>query len=249
LDHKARHRRALFFAPNAPTVMTGGTSMILRVGAAALMVFAATSSATAQREPPRRFPAEKFSPKPVQSPVQAPSSSAIAATVYSPWIKYCGTDNGNQPAEPVCLTVKEARLETGQFIAGAALVDNTAREQKHLRISLPLGIRLMPGARVFIDGEAMRTVPPLQCIASVCITGFEVTADFIAKLKRGDRLKLEGIDIPEKLEGLSISGWIATWPLADFARAFDGPPTDPKTFEVEQEELQNRIERERKRSN
>ena len=107
----------------------------------------------------------------------------------------------------------------------------------------------MPGARVFIDGEAMRTVPPLQCIASVCITGFEVTADFIAKLKRGDRLKLEGIDIPEKLEGLSISGWIATWPLADFARAFDGPPTDPKTFEVEQEELQNRIERERKRSN
>jgi len=110
----------------------------------------------------------------------------------------------------------------------------------------------MPGARVFIDGEAMRTVPPLQCIASVCITGFEVTADFIAKLKRGDRLKLEGVNTPIKLEGINTPGWIATWPLADFARAFDGPPTDPKTFDVDQkkrqEELLDRIERERKRS-
>jgi len=226
--------------------------MILRIGTAALMVFAATS-ATAQREPPRRFPAEKFSPKPVQSPVQTPSSPATAATVYSPWVKYCGTDKVNRLAEPVCLTVKEARLETGQFVAGAALVDNTARKEKHLRIALPLGIRLLPGARVFIDGEAMRTVPPLQCMASTCITGFEATADFIAKLKRGDRLKLEGINIPAKPEGIGISDWIATWPLADFARAFDGPPTDPKTFDADQkkrqEELQDRIDRERKRSN
>jgi len=95
----------------------------------------------------------------------------------------------------------------------------------------------------------MRTLPPLQCMAGVCIADFEVTADFIAKLKRGDRLKLEGVNTPVKLEGNNIPGWIATWPLADFARAFEGPPTDPKTFEVEQKELQNRIERERKRSN
>ena len=227
--------------------------MILRIGAAALMACAALSPAIAQREPPRRFPAEKFSPKPVQSPLQAPSSPATAATVYSPWVKYCVTDNGNQLAEPVCLTVKEARLETGEFVAGAALVDNSAQDTKHFRISLPLGIRLMPGARIFIDDEAMRTLPPLQCLASVCITGFEVMADFIAKLKRGDRLRLEGVGIPAELEGNNIPGWIATWALAGFAGAFDGPPADPKTLEADQkkrqEELQNRIERERKRSN
>jgi invasion protein IalB len=198
------------------------------------------------------LPAEKYSPRPVQS---APKNESAdhGAIVYSPWTKFCGTESRNPQVESVCLTVKEARLEAGQFLAGVALVEQAGNGKKLLRISLPLGIRLMPGARVFIDGEAMRTLPPLQCMASVCIADFEVTADFVAKLKRGDRLKLEGVNTPVKLESINIPGWIATWPLVDFAKAFDGPPTDPKTFDVEQkkrqEELQNRIEQERRRSN
>jgi hypothetical protein len=41
--------------------------MILRMAAAAFFVFVATSTAPAQREPRLPFPAEKFSPRPVQS--------------------------------------------------------------------------------------------------------------------------------------------------------------------------------------
>jgi hypothetical protein len=41
--------------------------MILPTAAAALFVFVATSIAFAQREPRLPFPAEKFSPHPVQS--------------------------------------------------------------------------------------------------------------------------------------------------------------------------------------
>jgi len=44
-----------------------GTCMRLRTAAAALLVFVATSIAFAQREPRLPFPAEKFSPHPVQS--------------------------------------------------------------------------------------------------------------------------------------------------------------------------------------
>jgi hypothetical protein len=43
-----------------------GTSMILRMAAAALFVMAATSAAHAQRAPRPPFPAEKFSTQPVQ---------------------------------------------------------------------------------------------------------------------------------------------------------------------------------------
>jgi invasion protein IalB len=194
--------------------------MVLRIATSLLMLFAATCVAEAER----RLPAEKYSPRPVQSAPKYESADR-GTIVYSPWTKFCGKDSQNPQAESVCFTVKEARLETGQFIAGAALMEQTGDEKKRLRFSLPLGIRLMPGARVFIDGEAMRTVPPLQCLPNICVTGFEVTADFIGKLKRGDQLKLEGIDVP---------GMVATWPLAEFSRTFDGPPTDPKRFEEDQ---------------
>jgi hypothetical protein len=55
-------------------------SMILRMAAAALFVMAATLTALAQRGPQLPFPAEKFSPHPVQpkqnsKPAQMPIAS------------------------------------------------------------------------------------------------------------------------------------------------------------------------------
>lgn len=128
--------------------------------------------------------------------------------------------------------MKEARLESGQFVSGAALIEQIGNEKKLLRVSLPLGIRIIPGARVFIDNEAVKTLPPLQCMASICFTDFEVAAEFIAKLKQGNQLRLEGVDLP---------GYVATWPLMEFATAFDGAPTDPKKFEEEQRRLQDQL--------
>jgi len=192
----------------------------------ALAVFIGTCAAPAQGEPQRlaerRGPPEKISPRPVQPSAQGLSSPATAATVYSPWTKFCGSDASDPQAGSVCLTVKEARLETGQFVAGAALMERAGDKKKLLRFSLPPGTRLMPGARVFIDDEAMRTVPPLQCMAKVCFTGFEVTSDIVARLKQGNQLKLVGIDSPSRT---------ASWPLAEFADALEGAPTDPKQFE------------------
>ena len=34
-----------------------------------------------------------------------------------------------------------------------------------------------------------------------------------------------------------------TLPLADFAKAYDGPPTDPKEFEAQQRKLQDELQR------
>ena len=184
----------------------------------------------------RRLPAEKVSPRPVQPPTQA---APAHGTVYSPWVKYCGTDPAKPEANPVCLTVKEARLETGAFLAGAALIERAGEEKRLLRISVAAGIRIIPTARVFIDGEAMKTLPPPECLPNGCFAGFEVTADMIEKLKRGELLRLEGINIP---------GWIASWPLEGFARAFDGAPTDPKKFEEEQRRLQDELLRLQKKA-
>jgi hypothetical protein len=65
------------FRLNVPAIMTE-TSMILRLVAAALFVFGTTSTAPAQRGQRPSFPAEKFSPRPVQP--KANSKPALLPT-------------------------------------------------------------------------------------------------------------------------------------------------------------------------
>ena len=53
--------------------------MILRVAAITLIVCVAASDAMAQRDRPTRFPAEKFSTRPVQPWLNAPAGLSSAA--------------------------------------------------------------------------------------------------------------------------------------------------------------------------
>jgi invasion protein IalB len=193
--------------------------MISRMAAAALVVFAATSAAPAQTTPK----AEKFSPRPVQ-PAPSPSASVLQLeTVHSPWTKFCGTDRNNPQAREVCLTVKEARLATGKFIAGAALIEQADEANKLLRITLPPGVERAPGARMFIDDEAPRSGSYVTCLPNGCFADFAIDQAFIAKLKTGRNLHLQGF-MPDDMVHYLL-------PLEDFARANEGPPTDPKAFE------------------
>jgi len=141
-------------------------------------------------------------------------------------VKFCGRDKTDLQAKDVCLTVKEARLETGQFVAGAAVIERAGSEQKLLRVTLPLGMQLMPGVRMFVDGEAPRTGPYVLCLPNGCMADFEVNGDFIAKLKKGRELQLQGINVPGQLASYLL-------PLGDFAKAFEGPPTDPAQHDQE----------------
>ena len=43
---------------------------------------------------------------------------------------------------------------------------------------------------------------------------------------------------------MAWAGRSAWWsPLGDFAKAYDGPPTDPKVFEEQQKKLQEELQR------
>jgi hypothetical protein len=73
---------------------------------------------------------------------------------------------------------------------------------------------------------------------------YEASDDMVQKLKKGQTLTIQAIN----LAGSAISFPL---PLTDFAKAHDGPPTDPKVFEEQQkklqEELQKRAEEARKK--
>src|SRR5947209_20151824 len=107
---------------------------------------------------------------------------------YSPWTKFCGKDNAQ--AKEVCLTVKEARLETGQFLAGAALIEQQGEEKKLFRITLPLGMQLPQGTRMLLDKEQPLQGRYIVCLPNGCMADFDVNLEFVGKLKKGQELVL-----------------------------------------------------------
>src|SRR5262249_15210274 len=127
-----------------------------------LVTILAMPTAFAQQPAPAPAPAPKAAPKPApkaapkqqpaqqqpaQQPGQAPGGDQQMPVVYSPWTKICGKDQ-NPGAKEVCLTVREAHLETGQFLAGAALIEQEGEQKKIFRITLPLGMQLPNATRL-----------------------------------------------------------------------------------------------------
>jgi invasion protein IalB len=238
----------------APARLARRTASCMTAAAALAL---ATSIAFAQAPAPQ-VPAPKAAPRPTppkqapakqpQAPAAQPAAPAAPAdqqaaappadqppVVYSPWTKFCGKDN-NPQAKEVCLTVKEARLETGQFLAGAALIEQTGEEKKLFRITLPLGMQIPQGTRLLLDKEEPQLGRYVVCLPNGCMADFEVNKDFVAKLKKGQQIVLQGINLPGQAASYML-------PLTDFAKANDGPATDPKQFEADQKKLQEELQK------
>ena len=160
--------------------------------------------------------------------------------IFSPWTKFCLKGQPGQAPDPnakqVCFTGKDARVESGQPVAAAVLIEPEGQERKILRVTLPLGMQLVHGTRVIIDQNQPMTAPYVICFTNGCMADYEANADLIGKLKKGQGLVLQAINAT----GQPIS---LVMPLSDFAKAYDGPPTDPKVFEEQQKKLQEELQR------
>ena len=189
-----------------------------------------------QPTPPAKQPQQPAQQQPGPADQQAAAPPAEQPPiVYSPWTKFCGKDN-NPQAKEVCLTVKEARLETGQFLAGAALIEQQGDEKKLFRITLPLGMQIPQGTRMLLDKEQPITGQYIVCLPNGCMADFNVNAEFVGKLKKGQQIVLQGINLPGQAASYML-------PLADFAKANEGPATDPKKFEEDQKKLQDELQK------
>ena len=73
------------------------------------------------------------------------------------------------------------------------------------------------------------------------MSDYPVTDDMIAKMKKGKTITVQAIN----MQGTPIS---LPLPLTDFAKAYDGPPTDPKVFEEQQKQAAVRVAEEGGRS-
>ena len=230
------------WAPARPAGRTIGALAKTAALAVALAV-ALTSAASAQQ--PKKPPARKPAPTPAQQQPAPPppAQQEPVQLIYSPWTKFCLKNKDPKPKQ-VCFTGKDARIESGMPVVAAVLIEPEGDPKKILRVTLPLGMQLIHGTRVIIDQGQPMTAPYVICFTNGCMADYEASTQMIEQMKKGHGLVVQAINANAQPISLVL-------PLSDFAKAYDGPPTDPKVFEAQQqklqEELQKRAEEARKK--
>ncbi len=219
-----------------------------RALAAAGLLAGVLMAAPALAQAPAPAPAQKQAPKPA-APKQAPAAPAaqqapapngqqqandVPQLMYSPWMKVCGKgpDTNNKQ---VCVVTKDGRLENGMPVAIVQLFEPEG-DQKVLRITVPLGMQIAHGTRMIIDQGAPAQQPYKICFPVGCMSDYPVTDEMMKQLKTGQMITVQAIN----MQGTPIS---LPLPLADFAKAYDGPATDPKAFEEQQRKLQEELQK------
>ena len=258
--------------PNASATTRTARKMFVALASAATLVAATASGALAQAQPPAAAAAAApRRPSAASGDAAAPGAARAAAAarpaqqaapaaagagrrpsqpqlIFSPWVKLCNKD-ADPKAKRVCVTVKDGRVESGLLVVSVAIIEMDGEQKKLLRMSLPYGVALQHGTRLIVDQTPPATAPFVTCLPPVvppggCIADYEATADMIGRMKKAQLLTVQAIH----MNGQAMSPQLE---LKDFAKAYDGPPTDPKVFEEQQkklqEELQKRAEDARKR--
>ena len=231
------HAQAPAPAPGAPAAPKKAAAPKAAPKAAPAAPPAAQAPAPAQGAPAAQAQA------PAQGGAAQPQDQQIQL-IYAPWTKFClkGQDAN---AKQVCFTGKDGRIESGQPVIAAVIIEPEGEPKKILRVTLPLGMQLVHGTRIIVDSNAPLQSPYVICFQNGCMSDYEATPELLASMKKGQNLVVQAIN---------ANGAPLTLPLPlanEFQKAYDGPPTDPKVFEETQkklqEELQKRAEEARKK--
>jgi invasion protein IalB len=238
----------LVFAPARPAarafaVAAATTMLTALIGSGALaQAPPAPPAPPAPAAPPKAAPkpapkAAPAAPKPDAAAPQQPQAQAgdQPQLIFSPWTKFC-LKGQEANAKQVCFTGKDGRVESGMPVVAAVLIEPENDPKKVLRVTLPLGMSIQPGTRVIVDSGQPMTGPYVICFNNGCMADYEASGELIGKLKKGQGLVIQGINGAGQPISLVV-------PLTDFAKAYDGPPTDPKKFEEQQKQLQDELQK------
>ena len=237
--------RGRVFALLAATALT---ATLLAAGAQAQTPAPAPGAPKAKAAPKAAPKAPPAAPAPTAQQAAPPPPAAGAPPaggqpqqdqqvqlIYAPWTKFC-LKGQDAAAKQVCFTGKDGRIESGQPVIAAVIIEPEGEPKKILRVTLPLGMQLVHGTRVIVDNNPPAQSPYVICFANGCMSDYEVTPELLANMKKGQNLVVQAINSNGAPLTLPL-------PLAEFAKAYDGPPTDPKVFEETQKKLQEELQR------
>jgi invasion protein IalB len=228
MDHRIASARPLGWSLAATTAL-------------ALLMTPAVAQQQPAQKPPAAAQKPAAAPKPAQAQApaqQQPQQQAggdAPQLLYSPWMKVCGKGQ-EANAKQVCVVAKDGRIENGMPVVAVALIEPEGAPQKILRVTVPPGMHLQHGTRLIIDQGQPATAPYVTCFPNGCMSDYEANADLIGRMKKGQQITVQAIN----MNGAPIS---LPLPLVDFAKAYDGPATDPKVFEEQQRKLQEELQK------
>ena len=167
---------------------------------------------------------------------QTGAAPQLPALMYSSWVKLCqqGQETENKK---VCVVHRDGRMENGMPVIMAELLQVEGANER-LRVTVPMSIivHLAEGTHLVLDGQDMGSSPYVVCTQIGCLSDYEINADTVKKLKSGKQLIVQTYLMNRQVLSIPVS-------LADFAKAYDGPATDPKVVEEQQRKLQEEMQK------
>lgn len=163
----------------------------------------------------------------------APQAASAGPSANS-WFKLCEVD----PRSKAKLCTLNFNLidNKGAAIAQARILEQAGASQKGFSFALPPGLLIQPGMRIQIDGAKTGTAKFQLCSQRACFAEARFDKGFISNLKRGNEMKVIGINQAGKQVEFPIT-------LSGFTAAYDGPAIDPKALAKAEETLQDRLQR------
>lgn len=188
-------------------------------------------------------PAQAQPAQPAQPAQQAEQGSAVPL-LYSQWVKLCvGPDgqpvdqkNAAAKAQQLCVTAIEVRRESGEPVTALSALEPPGDAKKIVRLTLPVGLALPFGTRMIVDNGQPIQAPFQTCLSNACLADYDLTADLVDKLKKGKTAVVQAIRVDNNPISVQI-------PLTEFAKAFTGPPSDPKIMEEQQKKLEDELKK------
>ncbi len=180
----------------------------------------------AQAQPAQQAPA-------AQQQQQPPQSVAVPG-INTPWTKVCGTDPASN--KEICMTTQDFTAETGQPLASAAIREVKDDPNKKFIVSVPVGMLLQPGTRVVIDQQPPLSLKYEICFPNGCFAGMDVNAEFVTKLKKSQSMTIQALQMGGRTLNFVL-------PTKEFAKAYDGAPSDPNVVAAERQKLAEELQK------
>jgi len=177
-----------------------------------------------------------------ESKAPAKADAAQAKIKQPEWIKVCGKDPKN--GTELCGTENYLMAQAGNVVGQVRVLNikNGKQSKRLFAAQIPEGFLIQPGVNLVIDDDKT----PLKgqytvCFPNGCVAEVPLDDAALAQLKKGSELTLFAANPQGKWVGAKAS-------LMGFTKAYDGPATDPKTYQAEREafmkqqsELQNAL--------
>ena len=192
--------------------LSGSRLVVAAIGTSLLVAGLSLAPASAQQPPAPAAPAKKPPAKPPARPAAAAPAPAVPGAppaqvaapappaempqpTYSPWAKFCGKGN-DASAKEVCFTGKDARTEAGQPVVAAALIEPEGAAEEALPGDAAEPLQLAVRHPHRLSTRNRRSAGAFfTCFANGCMADYEATPELVGKLKKGQMLVIQAINL------------------------------------------------------